>query len=166
MANRNYYHDYLMHYGVKGQKWGVRRYQNADGSLTDKGKKRYANANKEIMNRSWYTYSEVNALPRKERSATKRYLKDTAKSYQMEYKRQYKNLGGKRGLKKLEYSRDENDNVIVRNKKTGEQANRQAYEQAYLYLSGRSVKNTQRAQAVGAAFLTGYAAMRVIDLIK
>lgn len=34
---------YLAHYGVKGQKWGVRRYQNKDGSLTSKGKKRYRN---------------------------------------------------------------------------------------------------------------------------
>ena len=30
----------LCHHGVKGQKWGVRRYQNADGSLTPAGKKR------------------------------------------------------------------------------------------------------------------------------
>ena len=30
----------LYHYGVKGQKWGVRRYQNEDGSLTALGKKR------------------------------------------------------------------------------------------------------------------------------
>jgi hypothetical protein len=33
--------DYLMHYGIKGQKWGVRRFQNPDGSLTAKGMKRY-----------------------------------------------------------------------------------------------------------------------------
>lgn len=31
----------LYHYGVKGQKWGVRRYQNKDGTLTAAGKKRY-----------------------------------------------------------------------------------------------------------------------------
>ena len=33
--------DKLQHHGVKGQKWGVRRYQNKDGSLTAEGKKRY-----------------------------------------------------------------------------------------------------------------------------
>lgn len=31
----------LYHHGVKGQKWGVRRYQNEDGTLTDEGKKLY-----------------------------------------------------------------------------------------------------------------------------
>lgn len=31
----------LYHHGVKGMRWGVRRYQNADGSLTPAGKKRY-----------------------------------------------------------------------------------------------------------------------------
>lgn len=34
--------DELYHHGVKGQKWGVRRYQNADGSLTPEGSKHYA----------------------------------------------------------------------------------------------------------------------------
>ena len=33
----------LYHYGVKGQKWGVRHYQNKDGSLTNAGKSRYKN---------------------------------------------------------------------------------------------------------------------------
>lgn len=31
----------LRHAGIKGMKWGVRRYQNKDGSLTELGKKRY-----------------------------------------------------------------------------------------------------------------------------
>lgn len=32
--------DILVHYGIKGMKWGVRRYQNKDGSLTPAGKTR------------------------------------------------------------------------------------------------------------------------------
>lgn len=35
------YDDYVAHHGVLGMKWGVRRYQNKDGSLTPKGKARY-----------------------------------------------------------------------------------------------------------------------------
>lgn len=33
--------DYLAHHGIKGQKWGLRRYQNDDGSLTPAGRQRY-----------------------------------------------------------------------------------------------------------------------------
>ena len=37
----------LIHHGKKGQKWGVRLYQNKDGTLTELGKKRYARDQKE-----------------------------------------------------------------------------------------------------------------------
>ena len=30
----------LMHHGIKGQRWGIRRYQNKDGSLTPAGRKK------------------------------------------------------------------------------------------------------------------------------
>ena len=32
---------YICHSGIKGMKWGVRRYQNEDGTLTAEGKERY-----------------------------------------------------------------------------------------------------------------------------
>lgn len=41
--------DELLHYGVKGMKWGVRRYQNPDGSLTAAGKRR-----QEKQDRKWH----------------------------------------------------------------------------------------------------------------
>ena len=34
----------LYHHGIKGQKWGIRRYQNADGTLSEEGKKHYEQA--------------------------------------------------------------------------------------------------------------------------
>lgn len=37
----------LYHWGKKGMKWGVRRYQNKDGTLTEAGKRRYARDAKE-----------------------------------------------------------------------------------------------------------------------
>lgn len=43
---------YLVHYGVKGMKWGVRRYQNKDGSLTPEGQKKYAKVLTKEMKRS------------------------------------------------------------------------------------------------------------------
>lgn len=43
---------YLVHHGVKGMKWGIRRYQNPDGSLTPEGEKRYGINDKGKMSRS------------------------------------------------------------------------------------------------------------------
>lgn len=40
--------DYLMHHGIKGQKWGERRFQNEDGTLTPEGKARYQKYVKEF----------------------------------------------------------------------------------------------------------------------
>lgn len=49
---------YLIHYGVKGQRWGIRRYQNEDGSLTLEGRK---HLKKEIKreNRLAYTLGQT-----------------------------------------------------------------------------------------------------------
>ena len=73
-----YYNDQIWHWGVKGMKWGVRRYQNADGSLTDAGKRRYssdiaANAKKKKDNRlSEEALNDPNRWVKEDRERTKR----------------------------------------------------------------------------------------------
>ena len=60
----------LRHHGIKGQKWGVRRYQNDDGSLTPIGKLRYGTSK---------DYQELSNQVNKADSLIK-----TAKKYQQE----------------------------------------------------------------------------------
>ena len=45
-----YDEDSLMHHGVKGQKWGQRRYQNSDGTWTEEGKARRRTSDRERRN--------------------------------------------------------------------------------------------------------------------
>lgn len=73
-----YYNDQIWHWGIKGMKWGVRRYQNTDGSLTDAGKRRYStdvavNAKKKKDNRlPEESLNDPNRWVKEDRERTKR----------------------------------------------------------------------------------------------
>lgn len=56
-------HSELSHHGIKGQKWGIRRYQNSDGSLTAEGRERYLVVGKkyEKLNRRGYRNPKTRA---------------------------------------------------------------------------------------------------------
>lgn len=44
-----YYTSELYHHGIKGQKWGIRRFRNEDGSLTPAGKERYGADERKVL---------------------------------------------------------------------------------------------------------------------
>jgi len=58
---------YLTHHGIKGQRWGVRRFQNEDGTLTPLGVKRYQKLDEKwVKNKSSNIYKKALKGSRKE----------------------------------------------------------------------------------------------------
>lgn len=66
--------DYIAHHGIKGQKWGVRRFQNSDGSLTEEGVYRYR------VKKAARTKSEVDEIYNSLSKEDKRLLGDDVPS--------------------------------------------------------------------------------------
>ena len=81
MQNYNHSNE-LYHHGIKGMRWGIRRYQNDDGSLTSAGQKRYARDAREkefnkydSMTGKYYKSSKKNGRTDLEADAN-RYVKE------------------------------------------------------------------------------------------
>lgn len=68
------YNNELYHHGIKGQRWGVRRYQNPDGTLTQAGKRRYQRELVKTANKSSYAaYTQRHVESAYDKKAAKKY---------------------------------------------------------------------------------------------
>ena len=78
----------IYHHGVKGMRWGIRRYQNKDGSLTPAGEKRLAEYKSKELDR-----------------ATKKYQVEKLTAKQMKLEREFEEKNDTRSLSKLTRAR-------------------------------------------------------------
>lgn len=67
----NFDENYLQHHGTKGQRWGVRRYQNKDGSLTPAGRKRYDKESEKLKAEAQKLKAEKKVLENKKKTQAK-----------------------------------------------------------------------------------------------
>lgn len=98
----------LYHHGIKGQRWGVRRYQNKDRTLTNTGKKRYRSAqesDRQLMSRDWNDlYDEI-----RKKSGDWYSSKGVSNEFKKaisEHKKQFTNLVDKLGSGRVFGSKD------------------------------------------------------------
>lgn len=73
------YTSYLAHHGIKGQKWGIRRFQNPDGSLTAEGRKRRGVGGPRQSLRERFASKKNDKTDEEKREELKQYLRDHPK---------------------------------------------------------------------------------------
>lgn len=131
------YNHELYHHGVVGMKWGVRRYQNKDGSLTNAGKRRYGTkANFERVQAAKKAASKVNSKEAKARKkANERTAAEIAK---------YRKKAGIKDDKPVDTQPKKKTMKDMSDEELITAINRKRLEQTYAQLNPEKVSNGKK----------------------
>lgn len=149
------YSQYLAHHGIKGQKWGQRRYQNLDGSLTQDGRERYGVGDK----KNWKKLDNDARNDAKEYAVAKAYYGEGAgnrrkhiknivseRSKDPDYKAAFEKYLSSQDTEKAQTTADRQRHVNTAKAKTAQTA-----RGVKNFLLGNAVPMTTAAVAIGAA---------------
>ena len=157
------YGNELYHHGIKGQKWGVRRYQNEDGTLTEEGRKKYARDQQKILN----DLAIEDRYLRGDQERSAKYIKKYTRKYE---KAAQKGNGDKAAkyLKKIADELNENSlitktrgNILVKTNKLLKDLEDSGFSVSKKETSEKQIKREQ----LGMALVAGLSTMAVTTLI-
>ena len=125
----------LTHHGIKGMRWGVRRYQNADGTLTDAGKKRYASDMDKLKQQEKTLKTKIKQKEKTDKNKQRTQAKlDKLEAKKKELKELKKSFNNSKKSKKPEDGK-------VQNKKVKEEKPEKTEEELYQERKQKAIKS-------------------------
>lgn len=126
---------YLVHHGIRGQKWGVRRFQEADGSLTPAGRERYGVSMKKADMPEYRSLNPIAVLAKRKNAKVDQSFKAWKEG--AENRQSAIDLGKKRNEAHRAYDADKSNKELKKAYKDADKEYKRALKENTIYRRGQ-----------------------------